>query len=275
MAVAFEQPTLTFQADSEGLGQCVLGSPLTTMSIFTSSLESWKNPYYPPSTPSSLPSSIFAQPPKPGWFTPVFLRAWDQYSPSRLQIFGEDDLYGDFLSPAFSAVTDFESTLDSFEKRQVRLEAHATNRYNNAEDCFVSMTTDWEEVMRHARRLHDNQRREGGGYTYLTAINAEKLIENSPWKVLSMAEEMERYHVDLSWYNITGKPWEHQWYQDEILAIGSIPNNCIITTFRVEGMPDWQTGAYAWRDQTLIPHLYQQWGFVEGSPFPKPFLFKI
>ena len=96
--------------------------------------------------------------------------------------------------------------------------------------------------------------------TYITAIDARKLAQKK-WNLLRMADELEVHNVELEYYVTGGAPWNHRWYQDEVLAIDQIPGDCILGTFILEDKEDWWTGATTWRDTHLIPELQRRLGF--------------
>ena len=69
-----------------------------------------------------------------------------------------------------------------------------------------------------------------------------------------MADELEADDIRFEHY-IPGKPWHHEWYKDEVLAIHQIPRDCILGIFRLEDEYSWQTGATTWRDERLVTQL--------------------
>ena len=169
-----------------------------------------------------------------------------------------------------------EKALDTFEKRAAALEAHATydRKGKGCRICFISMQMDWDAVMERARRMHARQEKQGReGRTYITAIDARKLAQKK-WNLLRMADELEVHNVELEYYVPGGAPWNHRWYQDEVLAIDQIPRDCILGTFILEEKEDWQTGATTWRDTRLIPELQRRLGFSEIFKAFSPELFK-
>lgn len=233
------------------------------MSIFQSRfVPSWRNPVSTVSIDSPFLQAIS----QPSWCTGVLLRAWDDYSYSQMPLLpnaGSDPQRGDgFESSAFENDDVLEQELNTFDKRAVALTAHATYKHYNV--CFVSMQMDWNALMVQARKR--NTRRGGRGYTYITAIDAQKLAQK-PWKLLRMADELEAGDLRFEHY-IAGEPWRHEYYRDEVLAIHRIPRDCVLGTFRLEDKDNWQMGATTWRDEVFVPQLNEKLGL---SSLPKGF----
>lgn len=228
------------------------------MSIFQSRIiPSWRNPYYS----SSIDSHPFAREvTQPSWCTPVLLRAWDRCSWSGLPLLDDGNLDprgSGFHTHTYDDDDALEQVLDTLEKRAAALEAHATydKKKEGYKVCFISMQMDWDALMERARKIH-NRRKDISleGYTYITAIDAQKLSQKK-WNLLRMADELEAGNIQLEGYISGGAPWNHRWYQHEVLAIDRIPGDCILGTFRLEDKVNWQTGATSWRDEELVPRL--------------------
>ena len=56
-----------------------------------------------------------------------------------------------------------------------------------------------------------------------------------------MADELRAGNIQLEDY-VTGGA-SHHFYEDEVLAIHHIPEDCIVGTFRLEEKEDWNSGA--------------------------------
>ena len=241
------------------------------MDIFPSRIvPSWRNPYYS----RSIDSHPFAREvTQPSWCTPVLLRAWDCYSWCQLPLLDDSHLNPrakEFCTGAFTDDNALEQALDSLDKRAAALEHHAT--YVDYDVCFISMQMDWHSLMNQARRLHHRECRRGAGYTYITAINARRLSQKK-WKLLRMGDELKAGNIRLEHYITGGAPWQHELYKDEVLAVERIPEDCILSTFRLEDIHNWQTDATTWRDEYLIPELKKQLGWPTIPGF-SPKLFK-
>ncbi len=241
------------------------------MSIFHRRIvPSWRNPCHS----SSIDHNPFARFCRPSWCTPVLLRAWDRRSWSALPLLDDGNLDpqgNGFHTYVYDDEDDdaLEQDLDTLEKRAAALEAHATydKKKKGYKVCFVSMQMDWDALMERARKIH-NRRKELSleGYTYITAIDAQKLSQKK-WNLLRMAEELEAGNIQLEHYIPGGAPWNHRWYKDEVLAIDRIPGDCILGTFRLEDKDNWQMGATSWRDEEFVPRLENLLGMTDIPGF--------
>lgn len=231
-------------------------------------LPSWRNPTYSGSTG---PNPFTAGTREPDWCTPVLFRAWDCHSYTQLSFLddGNIDPQGKgFQLPLSEDHEAFEQIFETCDKRVVALKAHAT--YKDYDACFISMQMDWHALIERGRRLHTRRKRTG--YTYITAIDAKKLAQKK-WTLLRMADELKAANIQLDGY-VAGEPWYHRWYQDEVLAISQIPQDCIIGSFELEEKENWWMGAEKWRDEILIPKLKQRLGLTTLPKWPSPELFK-
>ena len=237
------------------------------MDIFPSRITpSWRNPHY-----SLDPYPYAREVTQPSWCTPVLLRAWDCFSWCQLPLLDDSHLNPqakEFCTGTFVDDNALEQALDSLDKRAAALEHHAT--YLNYDVCFISMQMDWHSLMNQATRLH--QRRRRAGYTYITAINAQRLSQKK-WKLLRMGDELKAANIRLEQYITGSAPWQHKYYKDEVLAIERVPEDCIITTFRLEDIPNWQKDTTTWRDECLIPELQKKLD-RPNTPWFSPTLFQ-
>ena len=216
-------------------------------------------------------------------WTPILMRVWHRDSQSRLIFATTPEGHADLTEVEESFQSPYNHPDLPHLQGQERLRCHAVCEQAGRKAGFVAMTSSYEKMRLYAKYFTERLPEKNDGLVnnydsgnndnrdvYITFI-ATGAFENSPWKLLRLAEEHATYNVEPKCKNGEAFPYMGHWDAERkttILAVEAVPKEAIVLTLTWAELKDITATELKWRliyamgweeDSGLLRRLERLW----------------
>lgn len=167
-----------------------------------------------------------------------------------------DDTSGGIEAAASNQIESLRDHLNCHKRRRSALRAHATLKSYPVDGTLrpflISLEMSWSAVIRQANII---ARHMDVDKVSNSIIDADKLAGNES-RLMRMRDQLEYYKLELEDY-ATGA-WHNPIYATEVLAVGNIPQHCIVMVLKLSEVRNSTLCFDEYRDEMIVPWLEQK-----------------